>query len=221
MTFQQQIINYHYSQIPPFITDLYNLTTSNVQNNRKRVMSFFDSLLLLSNYESERLEKIRKQMIPKLNDNYKLKYDGVEKIIYQPRLERDFGVHPLLSALPHDYSLHIDHMVYVRESLREQYHYYHLYCFDLCLDCAYRRNEIIKMELALKRDDKKGMHLAFNVVLQNMTLCYISLTNELQTYLRILKSYRYEFADQHSFPAGHHVHDRYYGIKATFPLVVI
>lgn len=216
MTFQHQIINYHYSQIPPFITDLYNLESSNVNNNQNRVVNFFDSLLMLSNHETERLEKIRKQMIPKLNDIYKVKYDGIERIIYRPRLERDFGVYPPLNALPENYFMHMDHIVYLREKLREQYHYYHLYCFDLSLDCAYIRNTMIKMELALKIDDRKRMHLASNALLQYLTNHYLFLAKELNIYLRILKSYHYEFADEYDFPTGQHVHKRYYGLNALY-----
>lgn len=221
MNFQHQIINYHYSQIPLLITELYNLQTSPENYIRNKSVRFFDSLLLLANHETENLKHIREEMLPKIDESHKRECDGNKLIIPRPRLERDFGIHPPLNLLPESHFFYIDDILYIRECLREQYQHYQLYCFDLSLDCAYMRNTMIKMELALRKDKKKRMHRASNTVLQHMIKRYISLAKEFQTYLRILKSYRYEFADEYDFPAGHHVHERYYGIKATFPLFVV
>lgn len=174
----------------------------------------------MTNHETERLQDIQAKMLPKLDSSHKVISDKNECIIIRPQLERDFGVYPPFDILPENYLLHIDHILFLRENLREQYHHYHLYCFDLSLECAYMRHQMIKIEFMMKKGGEK-IHLVLQVVLQNMVNRYLFLTKELQNYLHILKSYHYQFSDEYNFPTGHHIHERYYDIKAVFPLFLI
>ena len=119
---QNNCINLYYSNVPHMLWKLqnYDNMSTDVEIEIRETLKFVDEK---ERQENVNLEKVRKELLPKLkhwNKNRK------GEVWYFPRMERDFGIEINYNDLDIQFQPYIDSIINIRESLRQQYQYYQL-----------------------------------------------------------------------------------------------
>ena len=186
---QANCINLYYCNVCYMLWELQNSRdmSADVEIEIREILKFVDEK---ERQENVNLEKVRKELLPKLkhwNKNRK------GEVWYFPRMERDFGIEINYNDLDIRFQPYIDSIINIRESLRQQYQYYQLYCYDLALGMHYLKSQILKLELTAKSSNSSIVFAALTTVCNEYLLAYIEKNNELRKYSQCLVSFNYNY----------------------------
>lgn len=199
-------INLYYGNVPHMLWKLQNYVNSVDSEIEMR-----NTLLLLDEMERQEnvnLKKVNAELLPKLNSKNK---NRKGEVWYFPRMERDFGIEINYDDLEIRFQPYVDCIINIRESLRKQYQYYQLYCYDLALGMHYLKSQILKLELTAKSSNSSIVFAALTTVCNEYLLAYIEKNNELRKYSQCLVSFNYSYLDYGcDYPDMRKLMTRYY-----------
>ena len=209
---QNNCINLYYCNVPHMLWKLQNYDNMSAETEIeiREALKFVDEK---ERQENVNLEKVSTELLPKLNDKNKNR-KGV--VWYFPRMERDFGIEINYNDLDIRFQPYIDSIINIRESLRQQYQYYQLYCYDLALGMHYLKSQILKLELTAKSSSCSIAHAALTTVCNEYLLAFMEMNRELRKYSQCLVNYNYDYLDYGcDYPDMRKLMTRYYNARDT------
>lgn len=209
---QNNCINLYYSNVPLMLWKLQNFGNMSPESeiDIREALKFVDEK---ERQESGNLKKVIAELLPKLNDKNK---NRKGEIWYFPRMERDFGIEINYDDLDVRFQPYIDSIINIRDSLREQYEYYQLYCYDLVLGMHYLKSQILKLELTAKSSNSSIAYAALTTVCNEYLLAFMDMNRELRKYYPCLINYNYNFEDYgYDYPDMRKLMIRYYNARDT------